>query len=58
MRIRIRIRNPDTYMKTLILLLLSDPSINPGKMEMYADPSARGGVLEPEATVEIKYRAR
>jgi len=35
-----------------------DPSINPGKMEMYADPTARGGVLEPEATVEIKYRAR
>ena len=27
-------------------------------MEMYADPTARGGVLEPEATVEIKYRAR
>ena len=35
-----------------------DPSINPSKMEMYADPSARGGVLEPEAIVEIKYRAR
>jgi len=35
-----------------------DPSINPGMMEMYADPTARGGVLEPEAIVEIKYRAR
>jgi len=35
-----------------------DSSINPGKMEMYCDPSARGGVLEPEAIVEIKYRAR
>ena len=27
-------------------------------MEMYADPTAKGGVLEPEATVEIKYRAK
>lgn len=35
-----------------------DPSINAGKMEMYADPTARGGVLEPEATVQIKYRSR
>lgn len=25
-------------------------------MEMYADPSARGGVLEPEGIVEIKFR--
>ena len=35
-----------------------DPSINPSMMELYADPSARGGVLEPEAIVEIKYRAK
>jgi acetyl-CoA carboxylase/biotin carboxylase 1 len=27
-------------------------------MEMYADPTSKGGVLEPEATVEIKYRAK
>lgn len=33
-----------------------DPSINPQHMEMYADKEARGGVLEPEGIVEIKYR--
>lgn len=34
-----------------------DPAINPDRMEMYADPIAcRAGVLEPEGTVEIKYR--
>lgn len=27
-----------------------------GVIEMYADPSARGGVLEPEGVVEIKFR--
>ncbi|CDW53052.1 CPSase L D2 and Carboxyl trans and Biotin lipoyl and Biotin carb C and CPSase L chain and ACC central domain containing protein [Trichuris trichiura] len=35
-----------------------DPAINSRYMEMYADPDARGGVLEPEGTVEIKYRER
>uniref|UniRef100_A0A914WMT1 Acetyl-CoA carboxylase n=1 Tax=Plectus sambesii TaxID=2011161 RepID=A0A914WMT1_9BILA len=35
-----------------------DPSINSRYMEMYADGNARGGVLEPEGTVEIKYRQR
>lgn len=33
-----------------------DPAINVKHMEMYADPDSRGGVLEPEGTVEIKYR--
>ncbi|TIA89702.1 hypothetical protein E3P79_02793 [Wallemia ichthyophaga] len=33
-----------------------DPSINKPMMEMYADPWARAGVLEPEGIVEIKYR--
>ncbi|KAI9138810.1 acetyl-CoA carboxylase [Paraphysoderma sedebokerense] len=33
-----------------------DPTINPEMMEMYADRQARGGVLEPEGIVEIKYR--
>lgn len=33
-----------------------DPSINPQQMEMYADKDSRGGVLEPEGIVEIKYR--
>lgn len=33
-----------------------DPLINPRYMETYADPEARGGVLEPEGTVEIKYK--
>jgi acetyl-CoA carboxylase/biotin carboxylase 1 len=33
-----------------------DPTINPDFMEMYADQDARGGVLEPEGIVNIKYR--
>jgi acetyl-CoA carboxylase/biotin carboxylase 1 len=33
-----------------------DSQINPGAVEMYADPGARGGVLEPEGIVEIKFR--
>ena len=33
-----------------------DPTINERYMEMYADKESRGGVLEPEGTVEIKYR--
>jgi len=34
-----------------------DPQINPDKMEMYADPESRGGILEPPGIVEVKYRA-
>ncbi|PWN93715.1 acetyl-CoA carboxylase [Acaromyces ingoldii] len=34
-----------------------DRTINEnGMMEMYADPSSRGGVLEPEGIVSVKYR--
>ncbi|KAL1303686.1 hypothetical protein AAFC00_007039 [Neodothiora populina] len=33
-----------------------DPTINPQMMEMYADEEARGGVLEPEGIVGIKFR--
>ncbi|KAK6358447.1 acetyl-coenzyme-A carboxylase [Orbilia blumenaviensis] len=33
-----------------------DPTINADMMEMYADEEARGGVLEPEGIVGIKYR--
>jgi len=33
-----------------------DPTINERYMEMYADSESRGGVLEAEGTVEIKYR--
>ncbi|KAJ1555692.1 acetyl-coenzyme-A carboxylase, partial [Cladochytrium tenue] len=33
-----------------------DPTINPAMMEMYAEENARGGVLEPEGIVEIKFR--
>ena len=33
-----------------------DSTINPDMMEMYADTESRGGVLEPEGTVEIRYR--
>jgi len=35
-----------------------DPSINPDVMEMFADTDSRGGVLEPEGIVEIKYRLK
>ncbi|KAJ3014968.1 acetyl-coenzyme-A carboxylase [Thoreauomyces humboldtii] len=33
-----------------------DPTINPDMMEMYAEENARGGVLEPQGIVEIKFR--
>ena len=33
-----------------------DSQINAASIEMYADPTARGGVLEPEGVVEIKFR--
>uniref|UniRef100_T1GP39 Uncharacterized protein n=1 Tax=Megaselia scalaris TaxID=36166 RepID=T1GP39_MEGSC len=33
-----------------------DSTINSRYMETYSDPEARGGVLEPEGTVEIKYK--
>lgn len=33
-----------------------DPTINPQFMEMYADEDSRGGVLEPEGIVGIKFR--
>ncbi|XP_034026120.1 acetyl-CoA carboxylase isoform X2 [Thalassophryne amazonica] len=35
-----------------------DPTINPLCMELYADRESRGGVLEPEGTVEIKFRIK
>merc|ERR1712032_968867 len=34
-----------------------DPTINKEKMEMYADPDSRGGILEPSGISEIKFRA-
>jgi acetyl-CoA carboxylase/biotin carboxylase 1 len=33
-----------------------DPTINQEKMEMYADPDSRGGILEPAGITEIKFR--
>jgi acetyl-CoA carboxylase/biotin carboxylase 1 len=33
-----------------------DPTINPQKMEMYADKNSRGGILEPPGICEVKYR--
>ena len=33
-----------------------DPTINEEKMEMYADPDSRGGILEPAGITEIKFR--
>jgi acetyl-CoA carboxylase/biotin carboxylase 1 len=35
-----------------------DPSINPDKMEMYADRESRGGILEPPGICEVKYRSQ
>uniref|UniRef100_A0A7N8XUV7 acetyl-CoA carboxylase n=1 Tax=Mastacembelus armatus TaxID=205130 RepID=A0A7N8XUV7_9TELE len=35
-----------------------DPTINPLCMELYADRESRGGVLEAEGTVEIKFRKK
>jgi acetyl-CoA carboxylase/biotin carboxylase 1 len=35
-----------------------DTAINPRFIEMYADEGARGGVLEPAGTVDIKFRTR
>ncbi|XP_036132271.1 acetyl-CoA carboxylase 2 isoform X1 [Molossus molossus] len=35
-----------------------DPTINPLCIELYADKESRGGVLEPEGTVEIKFRKK
>jgi hypothetical protein len=32
-----------------------DPTINPEYMEMFADPSARGGVLEPSGTGQFRH---
>jgi len=33
-----------------------DPTINPDKMAMYADPDSRGGILEPAGITEVKFR--
>jgi acetyl-CoA carboxylase/biotin carboxylase 1 len=33
-----------------------DSQINPTHIETFADPGARGGVLEPEGVVEIKFK--
>eukprot|EP01063_Lacrimia_lanifica_P030325 TRINITY_DN480_c0_g1_i10.p1 TRINITY_DN480_c0_g1~~TRINITY_DN480_c0_g1_i10.p1 ORF type:complete len:2208 (+),score=1258.07 TRINITY_DN480_c0_g1_i10:92-6715(+) len=35
-----------------------DPTINKTCIEMFADDTARGGVLEPSGIIEIKYRER
>lgn len=35
-----------------------DPTINAEVMEMYSDPTGRGGVLEPAGTAAIKFRAK
>lgn len=35
-----------------------DSQINPTYMEMYSDPESRGGVLEPEGIVEVKYKEK
>jgi len=34
-----------------------DPTINSDVMEMYSDPTGRGGVLEPAGTAAIKFRS-
>lgn len=35
-----------------------DPTINPTKMEMFADKDSRGGILEPPGICEVKYRSQ
>jgi acetyl-CoA carboxylase/biotin carboxylase 1 len=35
-----------------------DSKINSDKVEMYAEKTAKGGVLEPEGMLEIKFRTR
>ena len=35
-----------------------DSQINPDQVESYADTTAKGGVLEPEGMVEIKFRTK
>eukprot|EP00871_Galdieria_phlegrea_P005615 jgi/Galph1/6054/GphlegSOOS_G4712.1 len=35
-----------------------DTNINPEQIEMYAEDTSRGGVLEPEGTIDVKYRSR
>ncbi|XP_062445705.1 acetyl-CoA carboxylase 2 [Rhea pennata] len=35
-----------------------DSTINPLYVELYADKESRGGILEPEGTVEIKFRKK
>jgi acetyl-CoA carboxylase/biotin carboxylase 1 len=35
-----------------------DPTINPAKMEMFADEHARGGILEPPGICEVKFRGQ
>lgn len=35
-----------------------DATINPRYIETYADPESRGGVLEPEGIVEVKFREK
>ncbi|XP_042297368.1 acetyl-CoA carboxylase 2 [Sceloporus undulatus] len=35
-----------------------DPTINPLHVELYADKESRGGILEAEGTVEIKFRRK
>lgn len=39
-----------------VFQVVVDPTINPECMEMYADEDSRGGVLEPEGIVGIKYK--
>lgn len=46
----------DRHLLTIFTQVVIDPTINPDQMEMYADEEARGGVLEPEGIVNIKYR--
>lgn len=50
--------HPISYQQLLLTSyqVVVDPTINPEQMEMYADEEARGGVLEPEGIVGIKYR--
>lgn len=35
-----------------------DTEINPRYIEMYSDPTAKAGILEPEGTVQVRFKEK
>lgn len=48
---------PIRCVSACVTMYTASPAAFYAQVEMYADPVARGGVLEPEGIVEIKFRA-